>query len=133
MSAFIVADETLDIIVTNLKNRKQVKFNKKPVIGCHMDQPNANNKLGQKLLNMNACAVDGRYPDNTDNITQLYHYQDIEVSKMQFLKSLQCFVYQCCEDPVVNSPEYKELQELTGEIAMEIVDDMPEYKIASWG
>lgn len=58
------------------------------------------------------------------NSVQPWHYQ--------LLKSCECYVYQCGEGKVLNSPVYKAMQKLSANITNFIVHNLPAYKEAEW-
>lgn len=55
---------------------------------------------------------------------QPWHYQ--------LLKSCQCYVYQCTQGKVCESPIYIAMSKLTANIAMYIACSQPEYAKAEW-
>ena len=57
----------------------------------------------------------------------------IAFSEVQFFKSLQCFLYQCCEGDVDEKPLYKTLSAIRGLLAPFINQDSAEYEAAEWG
>jgi hypothetical protein len=62
------------------------------------------------------------------------NWQPLEAfSEVQFFKSLQCFLYQCCEGNVDERPLYKALSAIIGLLAPFINEDSAEYDAAVWG
>ena len=55
------------------------------------------------------------------------------LSEVQFFKSLQCFLYQCCEGDVDEKPLYKTLSSIRALMAPFIKENSPEYDAAEWG
>ena len=55
------------------------------------------------------------------------------LSNVQFFKSLQCFLYQCCEGDADEKPLYKTLDAIRGLFAPFINEDSAEYDAAEWG
>jgi len=55
------------------------------------------------------------------------------LSEVQVYKSLQCFLYQCCEGDVDERPLYKALSAIRELLAPFINEDSPEYEAAQWG
>lgn len=51
----------------------------------------------------------------------------------QDYKTLQCYLYQCCEGEVPETKLYKALRKLQSRVAMYIVEQQPEYAEAQWG
>ena len=54
-------------------------------------------------------------------------------SETQFFKSLQCFLYQCCEGDVDEKPLFKTLSAIKEWLAHFIDEDSEEYDAAEWG
>jgi len=130
MSAYVVEKKTIDRIVTFAETKGAEHFwSRYPAI--HEVFAGDCNKLGQKLLVMNNKAVDARYNEN--NPIELYNYSHTPASKIQVYKSMQCFLYQCTEGDIPKSKLYKELEELIGDLAADIVYNLPEYGKAQWG
>ena len=55
------------------------------------------------------------------------------LSEVQVYKSLQCFLYQCCEGDVDERPLYKTLSAIRELLAPFINENSPEYEAAEWG
>lgn len=104
-------------------------------------------KIFNALYSLNVKAVNGRYNDNEPETIEkptqypiLYHPKDygnghdiIKPWHYKLLKTLQCFIYQCCEDATINEPLYKALEELEKTIVFYIVQNQEEYTAAPWG
>ena len=61
--------------------------------------------------------------------TTIYHLS----TKIQVLKSLQCWLYQCTEGEVVKNPLYKFFQDIAQPHLMSsIICDLSEYRTAEW-
>ena len=104
-------------------------------------------KIFNALYSLNVRAVNGRYNNNEQETIEkptqypvIYHPKDygnghdiIRPWHYQLLKTLQCFIYQCCEDATINDPLYKALEELEKTIAFYIVQNQDAYYNAQWG
>ena len=104
-------------------------------------------KIFNALYSLNVRAVNGRYSDNEPEEIEkpkqyptLYHPQDwqnghaiIKPWHYQLLKSLQCFIYQCCEDATKKDPLYLALEKLENTIVFYIVQNQEDYTRATWG
>ena len=135
MSAYIVEKETIDRIVTYIHNQPiAVIENSFPAIYQAYQNGNKwpdNQALGQRLWVMNTKAVDTRYDEN--NPFELYRF-DFRVSRpVQIYKSCRCYLYQCAEGDVPESPLYQDLEKLCTRLATEIISGLPEYDQADWG
>ena len=126
MSAYIVEKETIDRIVTYL----QAPDMRDHIDHCHPSLTGTAHEQGQRLWTLNVRAVDSRYEER--NAVNLYHHSTALCSKAQALKSLRCYLYQCSEGGVPETPLFKALDTLSGDLALEIVGDLPEYAAAQW-
>ena len=153
MSAFMISDNTLSMI-TNILCRLQVAG----YDSFGFESPESLNEVfsncrdyygfwtGEKvfseLANMNAAALKARYKDPDDMIGNPKYKKDIDIWEArengpkqwhyQFLKSLQCYLYQCTEGSIPETALYKALKELENIITYYIVTHTPEYKKAIW-
>jgi hypothetical protein len=92
------------------------------------------------MLAMNIDAFRQRYSikifmedlDHIDLDTRNWHPLEA-FSEVQFFKSLQCFLYQCCEGNVYERPLYKTLDAIRELLAPSINEDSAEYEAAEWG
>ena len=151
MSAFVVEYKTINQIVSEL--RAQVRR------GGHWEQtylldpvlkaaeieanglgPDTWQALGMALLAANVDAVQQRYPDDSPNNlpgrvdeTPLgYRFRIEDTSAVAAFKSLRCLHYQMAEGDVPARPLYKALETLSGQWAIQIVYELPEYDAIPW-
>jgi hypothetical protein len=89
------------------------------------------------MFQLNIKAIDSRYgKGEARQFRPLdYHYQVTEpVPLVQVLKSLQCWLYQCCEGDVPETDLYKLFDnDVQLYLMNEIIDTLPEYRDAYWG
>jgi hypothetical protein len=125
MSSFIVGDITIDRFMSVVwKNSSEEGLT----------------KLGRNLLRMNVDATEQRYPthpyldeDEREQRIRNYKFHFQEVTPIQALKSMSCFLYQCSEGTIPKRALYKQMRKKETELAFSIVDAMPEYDKAEWG
>jgi hypothetical protein len=140
MSAFMVEDITINNIVNWLRRN----IDQLPTIDAKLQQLNIDTNapgwaedLGQVMFLLNMNAVDARYGDGeaAKFRTLNYRYQVTEpVSLVQVLKSLQCWLYQCCEGEVPETALYKLFDtDVRIYLMSKIIDTLPEYQNAVWG
>ena len=96
--------------------------------------------LGKKLLRMNIDATEQRYtqpyltPKEKKKAIKDFKFVNLgHIKPIQFLKSLNCFTYQCSEGNVPNRYIFKELTKLELDMAASICYNLPEYDQAIWG
>lgn len=109
-------------------------------------------KIFEKLYNLNAAAVAGRYDEaqtpapDLPKFTPLHHYreaaqdetikrwyEDIKPWHFELLKLFQCFLYQCDEDATRETDLFKALNRLEYTMLNHIVSNNPEWINSKWG
>lgn len=135
MSAFMVEKDTINRIVCFLRHTNKFTFTLRKLGELGLSPIDNPDKLGQAMYKMNADAIFERYGDNTkETIDNFYHYETIDSSEMQVLKSLQCYLYQCSEGNIPETNElYKILNRFEHDFLSEIVSRSQMYKITFWG
>ena len=131
MSAYICDDKVFSNIFSGLKMyQKHMVFSDKEL-----------EYLLRDWKKKNIQAVCERYPNikNTDDLPGTIGQQvemnltfSPNVSKFQFLKSLECLGYQMSEGSVVNSEELKQVISFQQKIRCDIIDGLKEYENATW-
>lgn len=151
MSSFIVDYKTINIIVSGLVEANN-KTDHYPGIShftslMHIqDTDGARDAFGQDMYSMNVEAVVQRYPDCVGNPNNMpgpvdennnhapYKYRfELPPKTIQFYKSLSCFLYQCSEGNVPETPLYLALDKYNDALAHHIAYRHPEYDKTTWG
>lgn len=140
MSAFMVADETINRVVYwlywEVANRQWLKDKLEQVSGIDTTAYAWAEALGKAMFALNIAGVNDRYGDGeAQKFRKLdYHYQPAHGSEMQVLKSLHCWLYQCAEGEVVKRPLYIFFDTVVERHLMsKIISTLPEYRAAEWG
>jgi hypothetical protein len=140
MSAFMVKDETINRVVTWLAHAVITSdwLNKKVESSIHLDttSPNWKEELGRAMFQLNIEGVNERYGEGeAGKFRKLnYYYTPAYCSKIQVLKSMQCWHYQCMEGEVPKKPLYQFFDTVIRHYLMEdIISRLPEYDRAEWG
>jgi hypothetical protein len=140
MSAFIVADKTINTIVNWLRR----EIDRLPIISYKLKEAGYDTsasgwaeKLGHAMYQLNIKAVADRYGDNEARRFWKHEYRfehTDAVSLVQVLKSLQCWLYQCNEGDVPETKLYG-LFDTDVQIYLmdKIITKLPEYEQAEWG
>jgi hypothetical protein len=137
MSAFIVEDESIGRIASIIKygyrnhdmehQRRQIKE-----LGCDLTTRAGFQEFCKILHGLNIAAVDQRYREH--NCIEEVIYPEIVIrDKLQDLKTVQCFLYQCSEGTIPETPLYNFIDKLSGTIAQEIIENLPDYEKKKWG
>ncbi len=148
MSAFMVADETINRVVYwlyfEVSKSQWLRDKLEQVSGIDTTSYAWSEELGKAKFALNIAGVNARYGEGeAGKFRQLnYHfvpmhpttlYSDVS-QKIQVLKSLQCWLYQCMEGEVVTQPLYTFFHDVVEPHLMStIIADLPEYQAAEWG
>lgn len=96
-------------------------------------------KVADLLRRVNVAAYYGRYngnpsPVEIDNRSIPEGVNLIQAGRLcEFLKGLQCYLYQITEDPTYNGETYKAIRSLPVAVAFRISEEQDEYKASAWG
>ena len=140
MSAFMVADTTINNVLNWLWDeniRLSLIPRKFKELGFDMSKAGWEENLGQAMFQLNISGVEARYgigeavrfrnPDYQYRMTQT-------VPLVQVLKSLQCWLYQCCEGDVPKTELYTLFAtDVQLYLMSKIIERLPEYEKADWG
>ena len=136
MSCFVMNENRIASLAHEIITR-----NKGDLLVGEQSETYGRERLADAMLAMNLDAFRQRYGmkalliDDLDCIdldTRRWHPL-AALSGVQFFKSLQCFLYQCCEGDVDGKPLYKTLTAIQHLLAPFINTDSPEYDAAEWG
>ena len=141
MSSFIVNDNTINSIVTYLyrQQKRAYPYNtrgKLEAVNPGFVHPEY---LGEEMYRLNLAAVEDRYGEEYTAETLRvfsgtdYRYQPVYALPVQIFKNIQCWLYQCNEGECSETPLYKILDKYAGDLARDIVSELPEYETANWG
>ena len=135
----MVSDETINRVVTWLATEliRSERLKRKVSDELHLDtsKPNWEEILGFVMFQLNIDGVNERYGEGeAQKFRKLdYHYAPAHSSKIQVLKSLQCWLYQCMEGEVVKNPLYIFFDTVIQLHLMgSIISALPEYQQAKW-
>jgi hypothetical protein len=142
MSAYIVEDKTINRIVSwvDASLQKDHSYLCRRLLDAAEVNPVEKDwaaRLGISMAILNDRAVNARYGEGTsskdrEGITYRFKWEPT-ISKIQVLKSLQCWTYQCAEGDIPETSElYKVAEEVVGYLAASIVSSLPEYDKAQW-
>ena len=138
MSAFIVEDKSINIIVsklyfrTNQKKDYQIIEELKKLNYTGEDW---SKKLSQDLFNLNCKAVNQRYGKNQAQEFRPLNFKpamEFNIPLAWALKCLHCLEYQCSEGNIPETKLYKLLKLISNSWAYDIAANTPEYNRAPW-
>lgn len=146
MSAWMVSNETLSNIANLIDMYRITGYN-----SFGYDMPDdlmrivgskSAEQIFEMLANMNIDALKQRYPQSyEDMIGEIRYISSADIYKpresgltyhYQLLKSLHCFIYQCCEGSVPDCELYQAIEKLATHLSNYIISKMPEYQTAEW-
>lgn len=128
MSSFVVEDQTINRIVSYLWRDRDNEHIKRQLT---LATPAA---LGEELYRLNLAAVEDRYGDYAAGTMcdLAYRYRPAAATKIEVIKALSCWLYQCAEGDVPSHPLYQLMDQYRYELAMDIVRALPAYEAAPW-
>jgi hypothetical protein len=142
MSAYIVADKTINTVVNWLRRDVDLdRFSHIPhkltELGFDTGRSGWAERLGYAMFQLNIIVVAVRYGSDEARKSRplTYRYEVIEpVPLVQVLKSLQCWLYQCNEKDIPTTALYTLFDnDVQVYLMTEIIDTLPEYQHAVWG
>ena len=93
MSAYIVNDETISVIVKGF-----VEYGVYYAADdYHPERKDRFHNIGQSLLNQNYKSVNHRYNESTK--PRSFQYTNIDINEGMLLGCIDCYEYQACETP----------------------------------
>ena len=84
-------------------------------------------KIYRKLYIANLRAYNGRYSDENVKEFEKYKKRSVPTNYIKLHKQISCYLYQCAEDQVYNTPIYIAVQDLKNALANMIVQSLQEY------
>jgi len=138
MSAYIVNKESIERIATLIEygigqdDRLDWARRELKEIGYDVDIDKGFQEFAQALYTMNYDAVNQRYDENSQVQIQKYEQRLRTGTIFQDLKTVKCFLYQCSEGNVTESPLYLFIRDIERSIMNTIIDRIPEYEKANW-
>ena len=151
MSAFLVERETLDritqgLMLGTLNEDYEPRCCPTPrelygTGNLQCSDNRARKALGEALWSMNLRALHARYGTaevrwESEEVAHGYTPAvppDGSTTLPQFVKSLDCLLYQCSEGAVPEESLYRELERYRDQVNARIVAGLPEYDEATWG
>jgi len=133
MSAFVVEDSTINKVIEVLRMRDMDGITR--FYNINLESKENRQEFGQRLFDMNCEAVNQRYGENqAQEFRKLdYSYQlEAHTTPLSGLKALRCLMYQCTEGEVPETELYQTMDRISGDIAMRIINRMPEYDSLPW-
>ena len=102
MSAFLVADTTIDKILTQvgveIRQSRWLKEQFEKELQLDFSDSQWQTHLGQKMWDLNQLSLGYRYGDEKINVT--YRFQPVLCSPIQAFKASRCWLYQCLEGEI---------------------------------
>ena len=133
MSAFLVGNRVINKIVKEVSESEYFKEKLEEEFLIDLSNAEWQTQLGQKMLDINQAALSCRYGDPKRDLT--YTFQPVYCTKIEAIKALQCWLYQCAEGDI---PQKEELyiffdNYVISRWTMDVVQATTEYEEAEWG
>jgi hypothetical protein len=137
MSAFIVSSDCINSIVTYVHIHigefswlmEGLRFNVSTEKGLE--------ELASALYRMNCDAIEQRYGkkalQSDLSAGERFNFRIVRRQPVEVFKAVRCLLYQCSEGNVPERELFKTLEEIGGQIAQEIVRELPDFEKAAWG
>lgn len=84
-------------------------------------------KIYRTLYIMNLKAYNGRYNDNVKEFAK-YEPTAAPTNLLQLYSYMDCYLYQCAEEPVYKTPLYNVIESLHYRLSRTIITRLPNYK-----
>jgi len=142
MSAFIVGDETINVIVGYVWAKMQLakrNYLAKPFadLGYDLVHKSERKRLANDLFRLNCAAVEARYGEGQASEFRPLDFQYrhfFPESGPRVVKAISCLHYQCMEGDIPETSElYAALVKVCDLLCYDIVCDLPGYVNAPWG
>ena len=140
MSAFMVEDTTINRVVTWLTREVTTSRFTLDSLAREYDvdltSDNWDEKLAKAMFQLNCDGVNARYGEGEAEKFRPLNFTykpEVDTFRVQVLKSLQCWLYQCSEGDVPETKLYQFFEEVSHHVALKIVMDLPAYDTAKWG
>jgi len=140
MSAWIVSNESINNIVNSfywLRDNFYLRDELKKILKIDLEKAGDEEtnkelkKFGQLLVNLNNESVNQRYNEKIKPYKFIFS-NATPLNIFQFLKSVECLIYQSCEGNQDETKIYKFLNRLTDFLRHKIIEELDEYKKAKW-
>lgn len=90
-------------------------------------------KLGRRWFAMNREAVIQRYRDDSEFAMPNYEFKLLAPrNPVDYVKAMQCLIYQCSEGDVPDTQEYANLRDVLNVAMGKLIRAMPGYESAAW-
>lgn len=133
MSAFVVQNDVINAVVTYLSGRNAQTIQRLILAetGHNIATRDGRIALGTAMHTLNCQAVDARYGAG-DSAACSYRYAGKIVDAVQAYKWLRCWLYQCTEGTIDETPLYATMERVSDALAHHIVSNLPRYEQAEW-
>ena len=134
MSSWILTNESINKIVNSIYYKSLIEFHKRELkykLGIDTDKEEDLKKLGQLMTDLNYKSVNYLYDEDNKPRKFIYSVQN-PLNIFQFLKSLECFLYQSCDGDFDKEELHIILTKLKESLKSEIIQQIPQYNKAKW-
>lgn len=135
MSAFMVADSTINTIVAAFANNPTIvsQFMR---YGYDLRFKEDRRSLAVRMFVLNKMGVESRYGKGEAKTFRPLNFVFEDVAPTRTVaayKALGCLLYQCSEGNVPDTKLFKRLEQAQDVLAHQIIYSLPDYQNAKWG
>ena len=136
MSAFMVSTKTIGRILAYIESDKgfSESWAERLLLEAGFPLHGSYQEQRECLRDLNRLGVVARYGPHDDlpGTTETGYFAPVLSTRHQYLKSLDCFIYQCSEGDVPQNPLYQAIDKLGDALAHAIATECEEYSTAEW-
>lgn len=141
MSAFVVQDKTINQVVSLLHLGilsgcipLELGLTKISEAGFDLNTQDGPRQLAEEMFALNVAAVNARYgKGEAEKFRPLdFKYQIVSVSRVQVIKSLESWLYQCTEGNVPATRVYQAMEDVLSALCIDFVHRTKEYMEGKW-
>jgi hypothetical protein len=138
MSSFEVSDGTINGVVSWFYLRQMGNAQhcsgawKLQNSGYNLCNEEGQQRLADEMRQLNTRATHHRYNQQVAAPGPHPYRFTSSITRIQAIKFLDCWLYQCSEDATYQDPLFLLMSEVRGLVAGDIVRDMPEYEAAKY-
>ena len=88
--------------------------------------------FSEELYKLNCYSLNQRYGDKMGDFKDFEYKESQQITKIQLLKSVACWLYQSCEGNAEEKPLYKMMEEIRRILESSIINGLDEYERADW-
>ena len=137
MSAYVVDDKTINIIVSYLYAKAaggdtSIVSLELAKMGWDLsNNPDHAERLAYMMFDLNVEAIKARYGGIVES--EKFRYLFTPATQIEVIKALECWKYQCTEGYIAGTKLYKAMTQTYCLLCSDYIHQLEEYEAAPWG